>query len=114
MNESKHSRAYYLVPGSGKSENREKVGSVGRRRCQIPAGCRKDDLCNLANLFTGSKTQRLETELAQSREEVKTLKEQAEHTSKTHSNEMWNLRQQLDRQKEQNDSIVRGHQRKWT
>ena len=75
---------------------------------------RKDDLCNLANLFTGSKTQRLETELAQSREEVKTLKERAEHTSKTHSYEMWNLRQQLDRQKEQNDSIVRGHQRKWT
>lgn len=37
------------------------------------------------------------------------MKEQAEQTSKTHSNEMWNLRQQLDRQKEQHDSIVRGH-----
>ena len=73
---------------------------------------RKDALSNLANRFTGSKTKKLERELAQSREEVKTLKEQAEHTSKTHSNEMWNLCQQLDRQKEQHDSIVRGHQAK--
>ncbi len=71
---------------------------------------RKDALSNLANRFTGSKTKKLESELAQSREEVKTLKEQAERTSKTHSNEMWNLRQQLDRQKEQHDSIVRGHE----
>ena len=70
---------------------------------------RKDVLSNLANRFTGSKTKKLESELAQSREEVKTLKEQAERTSKTHSNEMWNLRQQLDRQKEHEESIIRGH-----
>ena len=70
---------------------------------------RKDALCNLANRFTGSKTKKLESELAQSREEIKTLKEQAEQTFKTHSNEMWNLRQQLDRQIEREKSIVRGH-----
>ena len=70
---------------------------------------RKDALSNLANRFTGSKTKKLEAELAQSREEVKTLKEQAERTTKTHSNEMWNLRQQLDRQIEREKSIVRGH-----
>ncbi len=70
---------------------------------------RKDALSNLANIFTGSKTKRLETELAQSREEVRTLKEQSEQTAKTHSDQMWNLRQQLDRQKEQHDSIVRGY-----
>lgn len=70
---------------------------------------RKDVLSNLANRFTGSKTKKLESELAQSREEVKTLKEQAERTTKTHSNEMWNLRQQLDRQIEREKSIVRGH-----
>lgn len=70
---------------------------------------RKDALSNLANRFTGSKTKKLESELAQSREEVKTLKEQAERTTKTHSNEMWNLRQQLDRQIEREKSIVRGH-----
>ncbi len=62
-----------------------------------------------ANRFTGSKTKRLETELAQSREEVKTMKAQAEQITKTHGNEMWNLRQQLDRQIEREKSIVRGH-----
>ena len=73
---------------------------------------RKDAFSNLANRFTGSKTKRLESELAKRQEEVKTLKERAEQTSKTHSNEMWNLRQQLDRQIEQHASIVRGHQAK--
>lgn len=70
---------------------------------------RKDAFSNLANRFTGSKTKRLESELARSQEEVRTLKEQAQQTAKTHGNEMWNLRQQLDRQKEQHDSIVRGY-----
>ncbi len=70
---------------------------------------RKDAFSNLANRFTGSKTKRLESELAKSQEEVKALKERAEQTSKTHSNEMWNLRQQLDRQIEREKSIVRGH-----
>lgn len=70
---------------------------------------RKDAFSNLANRFTGSKTKRLESDLAQSQEEVRTLKEQAQQTAKTHSDQMWNLRQQLDRQKEQHDSIVRGY-----
>lgn len=70
---------------------------------------RKDALSNLANRFTGSKTKRLESELARSQEEIKALKERADQNSKTHSNEMWNLRQQLDRQIEREKSIVRGH-----
>lgn len=70
---------------------------------------RKDALTNLANCFTGSKTKRLEAELSQSREEVRTLKESAEQTEKTYSDRIWDLRQQLDRQKEREESIVRGH-----
>lgn len=73
---------------------------------------RKDALSNLANRFTVSKTKRLEAELTKSREEIRTLKERAEQTAKAHSDQMWNLRQQLDRQKEQHESIVRGHQAK--
>lgn len=73
---------------------------------------RKDALSNLANRFTGSKTKRLEAELSQSREEIRTLKERAEQTAKTHSDRIWDLQQQLDRQKEQHESIVRGHQSK--
>lgn len=37
------------------------------------------------------------------------MKEQAEQATKTHSKEMWNLRQQLDRQIEREKSFVRGH-----
>lgn len=70
---------------------------------------RKDALSNLANRFTGNKTKRLETELAECREEIKTLKDRAEETEKTHRNRVWDLQQQLDRQKKQEESIVRGH-----
>ena len=69
----------------------------------------KDALSNLANRFTGNKTKRLETELAQCREEIKTLKDRAEETEKTHRNRVWDLQQQLDRQKKQEENIVRGH-----
>lgn len=70
---------------------------------------RRDALSNLANRFTGSKTKKLESELAESREEIRTLKERADETAKTHRSRIWDLRQQLDKQKEQHDSIVRGH-----
>ena len=70
---------------------------------------RKDALSNLANRFTGSKTKKLESELAESREEIRTLKERADETAKTHRSRVWDLQQQLDKQKEQHDSIVRGH-----
>ena len=70
---------------------------------------RKDALSNLANRFTGSKTKKLESELADSREEIRTLKERAEETAKIHRSRIRDLQQQLDKQKEQHDSIVRGH-----
>lgn len=93
---------------SARKEKEKALREAADAKAQRDAN-RKDALSNLANRFTGSKTKKLESELTKSREEVKALKEQAEHTSKTHSNEMWNLRQQLDRQKELHDSIVRGH-----
>lgn len=40
------------------------------------------------------------------------MKERAEQTAKTHNDRIWDLQQQLDRQKEQHESIVRGHQSK--
>ena len=96
---------------TARKEKETALREVAEAKSQRDAN-RKDAFSNLANRFTGSKTKRLESELAQSQEEVRTLKEQAEQTSKNHSNEMWNLRQQLDRQKEHHDSIVRGHQAK--
>lgn len=100
--------AYAKEAEAAKKEMDTALQEVAEAKAQRDAN-RKDILSNLANRFTGSKTKKLESELAQSREEVKTLKEQVEHTSKTHGNEMWNLRQQLDRQNEHEKSIVRGH-----
>lgn len=102
-------RSAYAKEGeTARKEKETALQEAAEAKSQRDAN-RKDALSNLANRFTGSKTKRLETELAQSREEVKTLKEQAEHTSRTQSNEMWNLRQQLERQIEREKSIVRGH-----
>lgn len=52
----------------------------------------------------------LETELAECREEIKTLKGRAKETAKAHCNRMWDLQQQLDKQKQREESIARGHQ----
>lgn len=93
---------------STRKENETALREAADAKAQRDAN-RKDAFSNLANRFTGSKTKRLESELAQSQEEVKALKERAEQTSRTHSNEMWNLRQQLDRQIKREKSIVRGH-----
>lgn len=70
---------------------------------------RRDALSNLANRFTGSKTKKLESELAESRAEIRMLKERADETAKSSHSRIWDLQQQLDRQKEQHDSIVRGY-----
>ena len=70
---------------------------------------RRDALSNFANRFTGSKTKRLESELAESREEIRTLKDRADESAKTTRSRMWDLQQQFDKQKERHDSIVRGH-----
>lgn len=103
--------AYVEEAETARKEKETALREAAEAKTQRDAN-RKDALSNLANCFTGNKTKRLEAELAQSQEEVKILKEQAERTVKTHGNEMWNLRQQLDRQKEQHESIVRGHQAK--
>jgi len=100
--------AYAKETEAARKEKETALQEAADAKAQRDAN-RKDAFSNLANRFTGSKTKRLESELAQSQEEVKALKERAEQTSKTHSNEMWNLRQQLDRQIEREKSIVRGH-----
>lgn len=93
---------------AAKKEKETALREAAEAKVQRDAN-RKDVLSNLTNRFTGSKTKKLEIELAECREEIKTLKGRAEETSKTH-NRMWDLRQQLERQKEHEESIVRGHQ----
>ena len=94
---------------AAKKEKETALREADEAKAQRDAN-RKDVLSNLANRFTGNKTKRLETELAECREEIKTLKDRAEEIDKTHRNRVWDLQQQLDRQKKQEESIVRGHQ----
>lgn len=100
--------AYVKGTETARKEKETALHEAAEAKTQRDAN-RKDALSNLANRFTGSKTKRLEAELSQSREEIRTLKESAEQTEKTYSNRIWDLRQQLDRQKEREESIVRGH-----
>lgn len=93
---------------AAKKEKETALREAAEAKAQRDAN-RKDALSNLANRFTGSKTKRLESELAESREEIRTLKERADETAKTHRSRVWDLQQQLDRQKEQHDNIVRGY-----
>ena len=100
--------AYVEATETARKEKETALREAAEAKTQRDAN-RKDALTNLANCFTGTKTKRLEAELSQSREEVRTLKESAEQTEKTYSDRIWDLRQQLDRQKEREESIVRGH-----
>lgn len=93
---------------AAKKEKETALQEAAEAKAQRNAN-RKDALSNLANRFTGNKTKRLESELAECREEIKTLKDRAEETDKTHRNRVWDLQQQLDRQRKQEESIVRGH-----
>ena len=93
---------------AAKKEKETALREADEAKAQRDAN-RKDALSNLANRFAGNKTRRLETDFAECREEIKTLKDRVEEIDKTHRNRVWDL-QQLDRQKKQEESIVRGHQ----
>ena len=105
----KERSTYVEEAEAAKKEKETALQEAAEAKAQRDAN-RKDVLSNLANRFTGNKTKRLEAELAECREEIKTLKDRAEETDKTHRNRVWDLQQQLDRQKKQEESIVRGHQ----
>lgn len=100
--------AYAKETEAAKKEKETALQEAADAKAQRDSN-RRDALSNLANRFTGSKTKKLESELAESREEIRTLKERADETAKTHRSRVWDLQQQLDKQKEREDSIVRGH-----
>lgn len=101
--------SYVKEAEAAKKEKETASQEAAEAKAQRDAN-RKDVLSNLANRFTGNKTKRLETELAECRKEIRTLKDRAEETDKTHRNRVWDLTQQLERQKEHEESTVRGHQ----
>lgn len=69
---------------------------------------KKEAVSNIANIFTGSKTKRLESEIADRDSTIENLKLQLSSQRETSSREIGNLRDSMRRQQEQHDSYRRG------
>lgn len=69
---------------------------------------KKEAVSNIANIFTGSKTKRLESEIADRDRTIENLKLQMSSQRETSSREIGNLRDSMRRQQEQHESYKRG------
>lgn len=69
---------------------------------------KKEAVSNIANIFTGSKTKRLESEIADRVRTIENLKLQLSSQRETSSREIGNLRDSMRRQQEQHESYKRG------
>ena len=69
---------------------------------------KKEAVSNIANIFTGSKTKRLESEIADRDRTIENLKLQMSSQRETSNREIGNLRDSMCRQQEQHDSYKRG------
>ena len=70
---------------------------------------KKEAMSNIANIFTGSKTKRLEAEIADRDRTIENLKLQMSAQQGKSSKEIWNLNDSLRRQQEQHESYKRGY-----
>ena len=70
---------------------------------------KKEAVSNIANIFTGSKTKRLETEIADRDRTIESLEMRLNSQEETHRREIGNLSDSLRRQKEQHESYERGY-----
>lgn len=69
---------------------------------------KKEAVSNIANIFTGSKTKRLESEIADRDRTIENLKLQMSSQRDTSNREIGNLRDSMRRQQEQHESYKRG------
>lgn len=69
---------------------------------------KKEAVSNIANIFTGSKTKRLESEIAERDRTIENLKLQMSSQQETSNREIGNLRDSMRRQQEQHESYKRG------
>ena len=94
------------------SEARQEAETAMRERDEAKAerdAQRKEAVSNIANIFTGSKTKRLEAEVARKDNEIRELKDRAEAREQDFRREMSNLSDNLRRQKESEASTIRIH-----
>ena len=95
------------------AEARQEAETAMRERDEAKAerdAQRKEAVSNIANIFTGSKTKRLEAEVARKDNEIRELKDRAEAREQDFRREMSNLSDNLRRQKESEASTIRIHE----
>ncbi len=94
------------------TEARQEAETAMRERDEAKAerdAQRKEAVSNIANIFTGSKTKRLEAEVARKDNEIRELKDRVEAREQDFRREMSNLSDNLRRQKESEASTIRIH-----
>lgn len=94
------------------TEARQEAETAMRERDEAKAerdAQRKEAVSNIANIFTGSKTKRLEAEVARKDNEIRELKDRAEAREQDFRREMSNLSDSLRRQKESEAATIRIH-----
>ena len=80
----------------------------GKPKYRVKHLRKKEAVSNIANIFTGSKTKRLESEIADRDRTIENLNLQLSSQQERSSREIGNLRDSMRRQQEQHDSYKRG------
>lgn len=99
--------AYAEEAETAKQERDTAVKEAADAKAQRDAN-RKDAFSNLANCFTGSKTKKLETALADKEKELEQVKQKAEASERGFRNQLGIMQSNLDSEKFRHESIERG------
>ena len=94
------------------TEARKETETAMRERDEAKAerdAQRKEAVSNIANIFTGSKTKRLEAEIVRKDNEIREMKDRAEARERDLHREISNLSDSLRRQKDSEASTIRIH-----
>lgn len=92
---------------SARQERDTAVREAADAKAQRDAN-RKDAFSNIANCFTGAKTKKLETALADKEKELEEVRQRAEASERGYRNQMNLLQSNLDSEKFRHESIERG------
>lgn len=101
-------KAYEAQIDEARKEARNAIRERDEAKAERDAQ-RKEAVSNIANIFTGSKTKRLEAEVTQKDNEIRELKDRAEAREQDFRREISNLSDSLRRQKESEAATIRIH-----
>ena len=101
-------KAYEAQTDEARKEARNAIRERDEAKAERDAQ-RKEFGSNIANIFTGSKTKRLEAEIVKKDNEIRDMKDRAEAREQDFRREMSNLSDTLRRQKESEAATIRIH-----